>query len=194
LNAARLLSRKRRIQGGPGDLQPTGNFCRRETTIGQEFLGLRQLLNRHRARTSATQNVTRLTRTPLVPLPGEISFALAQGTDDLKDESACRFSGIKSLSDRAEADTPTVEICEKPHEVRERLTKAIEPIYSQYVTVTNETQEFVEARKEGPSIRNAMILKDTLTSNLLECINLQMELLGSAADAHIADRDHAFPP
>jgi len=194
LSATPLLSRKRRIQGGPGDLQPTGNFCRRETTISQKFLGLRQLLNRHGPRTSATLNATRLTRTPLVPLHGEIPFALGQGIDNLKDESACRFSGIKSLSDRAEADTPTVEICEKPHEVRERLTKAIEPIYSQYVTVTNEAQEFVEAREEGLSVRNAMILKDTLTSNLLEGINLQMEPLGSAADAHIADRDHAFPP
>jgi hypothetical protein len=194
LSATRLLSRKRRIQGGPGDLQPTGNFRRRETTISQKFLGLRQLLNRHGPRTSATLNATRLARTPLVPLLADISLALAQGTDDLKDESTCRFSGIKSLSDRAEADTAPVEIREKPHEVSERLTKAIKPIYGQYVTVSNEAQEFVEAREEGLSVRNAMILKDTLTSNLLECINLQMELLGSAVDAHIADRDHAFPP
>jgi len=139
-------------------------------------------------------NATRLARHPFIPLLAEIPLALAQGADNLKDESACRFSGIKSLSDRAEADTTPVEIREKLHEVSERLTKAIKPIYGQYVTVSNEAQEFVEAREEGLSIRNAMILKYTLTSNLLECINLQMELLGSAADAHIADRDHAFPP
>jgi hypothetical protein len=120
-------------------------------------------------------------------LADQVALELSQRSENMEDEFAAGRGGVDALLHAAEADTPSLYVCDRVDQVPERAAESIKLPHHERIA----RPELIEHLEQlGTLVENAagFVDEDAIAADGLQRIELQLRLRVGGGDAGVAEQ------